>query len=210
MKDKFFLSTVVISLIGTAIYVGDGLLMWEAYLISAIISILNTICVLVLFTSYKKHQKNVMKGMMGSLLMGLITHGVAILIPFDPETPAYNILAIINLFILVGLALNHYIINTEHYSNPAGVYLNQILVVAEVLTFICAGIACLPGYDVYSIVHLIGMIMLVVGNMSVIVCIETRLDAYRIDREKAGWTEEKGYPKGYVHMFERLRKKKRH
>jgi len=29
------------------------------------------------------------------------------------------------------------------------------------------------------------------------VCVESRLDAYRLDRETAGWSEEKGYPEGY-------------
>jgi len=36
-----------------------------------------------------------------------------------------------------------------------------------------------------------------------IVCVESHLDAYRIDREAAGWTEEAGYPEGYVHEYQK-------
>jgi len=39
--------------------------------------------------------------------------------------------------------------------------------------------------------------------VAAIVCVESRLDAYRLDREAAGWTEEKGYPEGYVHEYEK-------
>jgi len=41
------------------------------------------------------------------------------------------------------------------------------------------------------------------GVTAAIVCVESRLDAYRLDREEAGWTEEKGYPEGYVHEHQK-------
>jgi len=50
-----------------------------------------------------------------------------------------------------------------------------------------------------SIFDIIGFI----GTALVVVCVESRLDAYRLDREAAGWTEEKGYPEGYVHEYEK-------
>ena len=36
-----------------------------------------------------------------------------------------------------------------------------------------------------------------------ICCVESRLDAYRIDRENAGWTEDNGYPEGSVHEYQK-------
>ena len=51
------------------------------------------------------------------------------------------------------------------------------------------------------IFHVMGLLIDVIGFIgmtSVVVCVESRLDAYRMDREAAGWTEERGYPEGYV------------
>lgn len=57
------------------------------------------------------------------------------------------------------------------------------------------------GISVVNIVTLLAV-------CGVIVCVESRLDAYRLNREKAGWTEETGYPEGYRHEYEKEKDKK--
>jgi len=66
------------------------------------------------------------------------------------------------------------------------------------------GVYWIPQYD--NVMEIVWEIITIVSTViiaAVIVCVESRLDAYRLDREAAGWTEEQGYPEGYVHQNEK-------
>lgn len=102
------------------------------------------------------------------------------------------------------LFINHFIINSVHHSKPVNIRINQI---AALLYFV----DCLAWDITWALSFPLGIetvgacieCISCTGLIATIVSVESRLDAYRIDREKAGWTEEKGYPEGYVHEYEK-------
>ena len=108
------------------------------------------------------------------------------------------------------LVINHFILNSSRRSNPLHVKISQI-------TLLLLLIAVIVGYLIYLFVPSLDMIGATASDYivniveglnyvcvyAVIVCIESRLDAYRIDRENAGWTEEEGYPEGYIHEYQK-------
>jgi len=85
------------------------------------------------------------------------------------------------------------------------VYLNQkismLLILIPGVLWGIIGIVYDPGFVgiITQIIDVVGF----TGMIAAIVCVESRLDAYRLDREAAGWTEEAGYPEGYVHEYEK-------
>jgi len=81
------------------------------------------------------------------------------------------------------------------------VKLNQVILVINNVVLDFTWMIAIP--ESISIIGNILDVIGFVGMTSVVVCVESRLDAYRLDREAAGWTEEKGYPEGYVHEYEK-------
>jgi len=201
-NDKFFGAVVIISLIGATLHAIIQLLIYPDISSYCIPVFLCALCELFLYTSYCKHSKNTMKGMMGALLMGLLLDAIFSL--SEMEIAADKICAPIYAALVTLMFINHFIINSNHHSSPAKIKLNQILVMLLVLVVIVWNAA----WSVYTIGDL-GMVSQIAGlisfpcMMATIVCVESRLDAYRLDREAAGWTEEAGYPEGYVHEYEK-------
>lgn len=169
---------------------------------ACLVLIIRVLCVFVLFISYKKHNKNVMKGMMGALLMAhLIT---AILRLSNDYFAIESIFSTIFAILATLLFINHFIINSSHKSNPVLITISQIILILLVLNNTVWGIAWMIEDN--SVLNCIISILDIIGYMgmtAVVVCVESRLDAYRLDREKAGWTEEKGYPEGYIRQKDR-------
>jgi len=154
-----------------------------------------------LYNSYQSHDKNVMKGMMGVLLANLF-YGSAMWI--GTGTAVDNIFGLINAAVLAVLGVNHFIINSDRSSRPENIKVNQTLVVIIFITnFIWNALVCIQDFSVVRLVVAIAGICSMFGIAATIVCVESRLDAYRLDREAAGWTEKDGYPEGYVHEFEK-------
>jgi len=81
---------------------------------------------------------------------------------------------------------------------------NQVLCALLSVSFLVWDIiwACVCG-NTLDAVSSISLALGFIGLFATIVCVESRLDAYRLDREAAGWTEEAGYPEGYVHEYEK-------
>jgi len=201
-NDIFFLAMVICAAVGESIQ-AFMCIFWDDYAIQSQLTLLfRIVCVIVLYVSYKRHSKNVMKGMMGALLAAQLITAIQylseLLIPADYI--CYSLFAALSALLFV----THFIINSDRQASPRMIRFNQLLVVLLFLNNTAIGIAWLvvdsaPLYFVINIGDLIGFL----GMVASIVCVESRLDAYKLDREAAGWTEEAGYPEGYVHEYEK-------
>lgn len=168
------------------------------------------ICPVVLYISYDEHNKNFMKGMIGLLLGIVLMDDVQSLAYFISEEDPYYIVSICFLALDLVLIVNHFILNSDRRSKPLHVTIGQVNLCLQ-------AIAITVGYLIYLVVpspDMIGAapeeyVLTIVEGLNyisiytVIVCIESRLDAFRIDRENAGWTPEGGYPEGYVHEYQK-------
>jgi len=203
-NDKFFLANVLIAAIGLVInFVICRFIYPPEWSTGFILFIIVAVCLLVVYFSYKKHNKNVMKGMIGAVLMAYLIEGILGLnvnyTPFD------RICTRLMFALSVCLFISHFVINGSRKASPVSVLINQLLCFTNAITSI-----------VWNAIGNNGTLELVASVLSAIawscvmfsiVCVESRLDAYRLDREAAGWTEEKGYPEGYVHEYEKNVKK---
>ncbi len=200
-NDKFFLAVVLCAVISSLLCillnsfaVGFDLTYCGSVLIT-------TICMAVLYSTYKKHSKNVMKGMMGALLMNVLLSAIS----SDSFSGGMEtVISIVDLILVTALFVNHFIINSNHHSNSKHITINQIILIILAIFDAVRTINMMKIYPgiltgILLVLDIIGYI----GMAAVVVCVESRLDAYRLDREKAGWTEEKGYPENYVHQYEK-------
>jgi len=202
MDDKIFTIAIVAVVIGAVADIARmaviGMLS-SAYVVGRLLFLFSAICT---YVSFKKHNKNVMKGMLGATvtynLMNSL-YATAFL-----QYPHEKILSPIDLTLCSIIFIVHFIINSDRHSRPVYVFVNQIasiLLVIEYTMWMCGYI---PHYQsAVATVSLIITSIAFAGFMYLIVSVESRLDAYRLDREAAGWTEEAGYPEGYVHEYEK-------
>ncbi len=204
-NDRFFLAMVLFAVIGEGLY-SLLTLIGKPYLIVSLISIIfSAVCVAALYSTYRKHSKNVTKALMGALLMSQLNIGISLL---NSAISVGNTVAIIldTVFSLAAtvLFINHMLINSDHHSSPAMISMNQVLaIIIAVVNTVSSAYWLLSVRDALTITASIFDIIGFIGTALVVVCVESRLDAYRLDREAAGWTEEKGYPEGYVHEYEK-------
>lgn len=145
-----------------------------------------------------------MKSMMGSMLMLIF-----IMTLFGVNDAGfgtfYIVLKISSVLISVALFVSHYIINFSHKSSPSKILLNQILCVLYALVLLLDFVLVAVKVNV-PIIGWVGSLCGALSNIGTaicIVCVESRVDAYRLNREAAGWTEESGYPEGYIHEYEK-------
>ena len=205
MNDKFFLTMVVLGAAGgilSAIF--NAIPSFEDFNPPAVFFFtFDSICLICLYISYKRHDKNVMKGMIGAVLTALLLDCTCWLDTyFGPDTIFSCTLFVLKVIIFV----NHFIINKEHHSMPINIRINQIVLVVWCL--VCIAWDAVWAFSFPLGKDTFGAVVeccYCIGAFVSIVCIETRLDAYRIEREKAGWTEEKGYPEGYIHAHDRTK-----
>jgi len=206
-NDRFFAISVILSTLGMLLYAQRMFYRLFAsanmmYLSYGFTHIAFPACLIALFVTYKKHNKNVMKAMIGALLMALVLDSFSYL---QSPTPFDVTFAFAYIIIAVGLFINHMLINGTHHSSRKNVAVNQVLVFLLALAHVV--------WFVYTLSNFIGeagtffsFVCYVFGYVFMafaIICVESRLDAYRLDREAAGWTEKKGYPEGYVHEHEK-------
>jgi len=202
-NDKFFLTMVLCAVIGTAFFAGINWVFFPEVRSGLIMDVLAALCVLVLYSSYKKHSKNVMKCITGALLMLVLVRPINLLTAGSLPISTAFVMAFSILFAAV-LFLNHLLINSDRHSSPMNIRFNQMLCIAIIVCHALC-VALMMQYDetlLCLVADGVGMLSYICVVAS-IVCVESRLDAYRLDREAAGWTEEKGYPEGYVHEYEK-------
>jgi len=203
-SDKFFLAAVLLAALGSIPFCICCLMLWMQYSYMAVIVIVNAVSAIAFYVSYRKHSKNVMKGLGGFLLMGLLALTIVATFPLDPADPLYIVLSLGNLLVVIVLCVNHFVINSDHHSKNANIRLNQVLLFVQFVLYIVMAAKWIAGMSgIILVLYMIGIPVTAFGVTASIVCVESRLDAYRLDREAAGWTEEKGYPEGYVHEYEK-------
>ncbi len=170
-----------------------------------------------LYVSFKLHNKNVQKGLLGAVLMWYLYDEINYVVGGIILSPdvlsyynsfsgvAYIVLNLICVALFTGLFVNHFIINSDRHSRPINIFINQWLVILfSVFSIISAPfqVIVLAGQGL-DIIEGITWQLGVAALAFLVASYESRLDAYRIDREAAGWTEEAGYPEGYVHGYEK-------
>jgi len=124
-NDRFFLAMVLFAVIGEGLY-SLLTLIGKPYLIVSLISIIfSAVCVAALYSTYRKHSKNVTKALMGALLMSQLNIGISLL---NSAISVGNTVAIIldTVFSLAAtvLFINHMLINSDHHSSPAMISMN--------------------------------------------------------------------------------------
>jgi len=209
LSDKFFAVVTIIGFIGAIIYSLGCFLYWtdvlsSTYISAAIFMFLNGSFVLTLFLSYKSHCKNLMKAVIGALLMSAFATVCALTFPIV-NTFTLDIVCCFVLFALtLILLINHFIINSDHHSRSSNIILNQLCALLITVDSVVWAIGWIPKLDSeISVLFQIITSITVVSIVSAIVCVESRLDYFRKKREDAGWSEENGYPKDYVHEYEK-------
>jgi len=203
-NDKFFLATVVMSVIGTIAFSVYCLSEFPQYSYMAVIMAFNAVSAVALYASYKNYSKNMMKGLIGFLLMGLLSLTVTSVFPLEPKQLLYTVLSLVNLLVAAALCVNHFIISSDHHSRSSNIRMNQVLLFVMFVLFVALAATWIKGATgSVAVLYMIGIPVGAFGVTAEIVCVESRLDAYRLDREAAGWTEESGYPEGYVHEYEK-------
>lgn len=191
-NDKLMLAATVIATIASLI---QSLLNAEIVsYFSAFTFLANAICVLVLYISYKKHDKNVMKGLMGAIFMLLLLRNVEQCTNMiqNYEKPSYISvagLAITSLFVLI-LMINHFIINSDRHSKPWNVKLNQSCFIILLITQVVLGMILIIISDsMFLRISYLISIFTKVSTICVIICIETKMEGYKALREANGWVE---------------------
>jgi len=185
-----------------------------------IIDVVFVFCIIFLYRAFIHHNKNVQKGLLGAVLMWYLFDNInyylnGILLNKD-TFPAYNnvpglIYVIFNLIIallFLCLFINHFIINSDHHSRPINIFINQLLVIViSILSISTIPASCiLLSGRTWILIEEITWATGLPALVFLVASYETRLDAYKTNREVAGWTEEKGYPDGYVHEYEKKQK----
>jgi len=175
------------------------------------------LCLIFLQVSFNNHNKNVQKGLIGAVLMwylydqvnyvvGNIIFNADMLKQYDtPSGKTYLVLSVICAILFAGLFINHFIINSDHHSRPVNVFINQILIVLIAIISVVSipfQLSVIAGQGL-SIAEAVTWHTGLAALVILIGSYEALLDAYRINREAAGWTQEKGYPEGYTHEHEK-------
>jgi len=197
-NDKFFLTMSLCATIGGLLYYLELTVWSEATYTYALPSIFSAICALAIYIAYCKHSKNVMKGMIGALLAARLLEGLQTI--GETETNVGKVFAPIYAILLLALFVNHFIVNSNRKSRAGAVVVNQVISILLATINIVWAVLISPECDIH---YIIVWILAYPSAYLAVVCVESRLDAYRLDREAAGWTEEKGYPEGYVHKYEK-------
>jgi len=147
------------------------------------LEIINILIVFGIAISYKAHEKNIMKTLFGAVIMGQIIY------TFNFITSIFGIteyiftlvLTIIGLLLYIVLFINHLILGYGHKASPDRVKLNRVV---GLLIFIVICISRIPNY--ISAEMIISGILGILAETSIILeilCIETKVDAYKIIRE---------------------------
>ena len=166
--------------------------------VQQVIYIIQGVLVLCVYRAYTAHDKNVMKGMLGALLMELILNELCYMFGFLRVKAAEEFAAGAALgvcFVLIEavfftlqvvLFINHFIINSDHHSSPARVRLNRRILFGLMLALVVQetfSIATLSSYTAFTVLQQILWFILEVSTYGFILCVESRIDEYKAARE---------------------------
>ena len=164
-----------------------------------IIDLVFFLCVVFLFAAYRKHNKNVQKGLLGAILMWYLYDEINYIVGniiFDSEAfnrynnfsgKGYIYLSIVTMVLFAALFVNHFIINGDHHSRSVNVFINQLLVVVIALISIvsmCFQCFLFDG-DFPSILEALSWHTGLAALVLMIAAYESRFNAYKLKRESA-------------------------
>lgn len=161
------------------------------------------LCVVFLYAAYRKHNKNAQKGLLGAILMWYLYDEISYVVQgivmnddvfneyANPAGITYLILSLVTFILYVILFVNYFIISGDHRSRPAGVFMNQIIVVLIALISLASIAAQVPVLNgifnkLEAVTWHIGLGFLVLMLASY----ETHFDMFKMNRENAPVTEE--------------------
>ena len=155
------------------------------------------LCVAALFVAYRKHNKNVQKGLLGAILMWYLYDEINYVVDniiFDSEIftrynnfwgRGYIYMSIVTMVLFAALFVNHFIINGDHHSRSVNVFLNQLLVITiAVISIISMCFQCFVfNGDFASILEALSWHTGLASLVLMIATYESRFNAYKLKRE---------------------------
>lgn len=162
-----------------------------------IIDFIFFLCVAALFAAYRRHNKNVQKGLLGAILMWYLYDEVNYVVAnilFDSEVferydnfwgRGYIYMSIATMVLFAALFVNHFIINGDHHSRSVNVFLNQLLViVTAVISIVSMCFQCFVfSGDAAGILEAISWHIGLSALVLMIAAYESRFNAYKLKRE---------------------------
>lgn len=192
-KDILMLFSMIIAVIASVVQAGMNSKIISYF--NAFTFAVNAICVLVLFISYKKHDKNIMKGIMGAIFMLMLLRSADTFCSYLQSIAEPTLLRVIfgglvTLLILI-LMVNHFLINGDRHSRPWNVKFNQIIFIVLMITELVVRLYYIIISDsVFLRVSYLVSIFTVISTICLLICVETKLEGYKALREANGWVEE--------------------
>ena len=213
-NDKLFKISVIISVICTVIYIVSFFFWsWNSGLADLpwlFPDIALGVCSVVLYVSYRRHNKNLMKVIIGFVFGVILMDHIQYLGYYISVDDAFYIFSIFNIVCTAVIIINHCIQNSNRKSNSVSVTANQVVLLLNAFGYVVGYILYMtvPSADFINptaadYISTIADGIIFILTFVIIICVESRLDAYKVDREDAGWTEEEGYPNGYVHEYQK-------
>ena len=148
-----------------------------------------------LYYSYQEHDKNLMKALIGLSLGLLLSYFASGSLMTDLSRSPLALVRPAMFVIVLAIVIIHFIINADHHSSPKLILANQLLLLAGMILMliftVCICTMMPPSLPFLEKFACFFNGLSYVCACAVIVCIESRLDAYRIKREADGWTPEK-------------------
>ena len=164
-----------------------------------IIDLVFFLCVVALFVAYRRHNKNVQKGMLGAILMWYLYDEVNYVVAniiLDPEGftrydnfwgRGYIYMSVATMVLFSALFVNHFIINGDHHSRSANVFLNQLLVIVIAVLSIVSMLfqSFVFDGDFANILEALSWHTGLAALVLMVAGYESRFNAYKLKREAA-------------------------
>ena len=157
------------------------------------------LCVIALYAAYRRHSKNVQKGMLGAILMWYLYDEVNYVVGsiiFDSTAftrynnfwgRGYILMSIVTMVLFAALFVNHFIINGDHHSRSVNIFINQLLVIViAVLSVVSMVFQCfIFTGDAAGIMEAVSWHLGLAALVMMIAAYESRFNAYKLKREAA-------------------------
>lgn len=208
-KKTFALFAVLTAIFGLLV----GVLCFVTNTYYFIFAPVMAIVAIFMYRSYSRHQKNLMKGLMGASLLWALSEEAGYLeqvlesnrdyyfAAHGERIGLYVALKSLTVAVFLGIFILHFVINSERKSSPKTIKLNHTLFYVLFALYILDIV-----FNIQASSFNVSIFLLILFKLCLVImvlCIESSLDEFRLNREAAGWTEEAGYPEGYVHQKDR-------
>lgn len=176
-SDIVFLISTILA-IGTMLF-GSIVYLGHHYITYGVMQLLYVFCIIGIFISFKKHEKNAMKFTLGAL-MGIAVGGslIDIIDSFSYNDPFWLTIIIIYGLSVMALCAFHVFLGLDHEPKPGMILAVEILVAVffacSITLFIDEFIWQEPGWVVNGIVYLGTSFVL-----TCVVCVDTKIDTFK-------------------------------